>query len=163
MSASELQSTWWTWAASQQRESSPVADTSGRFCMRDQPKEVWLVAPTTGGRVDRQCRVPSDKPILGPAINSLDCKSFMDTARGEVLLDGVPQELIRIESAPFTYEGVAGNAVNGDAGRANAIGCGLWAWIKPPPAGDHTLVLRGSNGTFTTEAHYRLIVGADVG
>ncbi|GLZ29532.1 hypothetical protein Lesp02_17220 [Lentzea sp. NBRC 105346] len=163
MSASELQSTWWTWLATQTRESNPVTDTSGRFCSRDQPKDVWLLAGSTGGRVDRQCRVPADKPLLVPAINSLECGSFMAGAKGEVLLDDVAQELIRIESVAFSFDGVAGNVVNGSAGRVNAVGCGLWAWIPAPKSGDHTLVVRGSSGKATGETHYRLIVGADLG
>ncbi|TWP43501.1 signal protein [Lentzea tibetensis] len=162
MSASELQSVWWTWVASQPRDSSPISDTSGRFCMRDQPKDVWLLAGSDGVRLDRQCRIPADKPVLVPAVNSLECDNFMATARGEVLLDDVAQELIRIESAPFTFDGVAGNAVNGTAGRSTAAGCGLWAWIAPPSAGEHTLVVRGSAGSLATDVTYRLIVGADL-
>jgi len=161
----EFQSRWWTWA-SQPSNSNPVSDTSGRFCMRDQPVEVWLLAGSLGdGPVERQCRVPAAKPLLAPAVNLAgevsDCEKFMKGAQGEVLLDGSTQALTRVSATPFTYEARAGNPFGSQVGRVNSVGCGLYAWIGPPAAGEHELLIRGSAGGKEVDVKYKLIVGAD--
>lgn len=161
----EFQSRWWTWA-SQPSNSNPVSDTSGRFCMRDQPVEVWLLAGSLGdGPVERQCRVPAAKPLLAPVVNLAgevsDCERFMKGAQGEVLLDGSTQALTRVSATPFTYEARAGNPFGSQVGRINSVGCGLYAWIGPPAAGEHELVIRGSADGKEVDVKYKLIVGAD--
>ncbi|GGU35142.1 signal protein [Lentzea flava] len=161
----EFQARWWTWA-SQPANSNPVSDTSGRFCMRDQPVEVWLLAGSLGeGPVERQCRVPASKPLLAPAVNLAsdvaECERFMKGAQGEVLLDGSTQALTRVSATPFTYEARAGNPFGTQAGRINSVGCGLYAWINPPASGEHELIIRGSAGGKEVDVKYKLIVGAD--
>jgi hypothetical protein len=161
----EFQARWWTWA-SQPSNSNPVSDTSGRFCMRDQPVEVWLLAGSLGGGpVERQCRVPAAKPLLAPVVNLAgevaDCERFMKTAQGEVLMDGSTQPLTRVSATPFTYEARAGNPFGVPAGRINSVGCGLYAWISPPASGEHELHLRGSADGRDIDVKYKLIVGAD--
>ncbi|GAA3672246.1 hypothetical protein C8D88_115191 [Lentzea atacamensis] len=161
----EFQALWWTWA-SQPSNSNPVSDTSGRFCMRDQPVEVWLLAGSLGGGpAERQCRVPADKPLLAPVVNLAsdvaECERFMKNAQGEVLMDGSTQALTRVSATPFTYEARAGNPFGTQAGRINSVGCGLYAWINPPASGEHELIIRGSAGGKEVDVKYKLIVGAD--
>lgn len=165
LSPAEFQTRWWTWAT-QPATINPVTDTSGRFCMRDQPVEVWLLAGSLGGGpVERQCRVPADKPLLVPVVNlAADvtrCETFMKTAQGEVLIDGSTQPLTRVSATPFTYEARAGNPYETATGRINAVGCGLYAWVPPPSAGDHEVQIRGTAGELTVDVKYKLIVGAD--
>lgn len=161
----EFQSRWWTWA-SQPTGTNPVSDTSGRFCMRDQPVEVWLLAGSLGdGPVERQCRVPASKPLLAPVVNLAgdvsECEQFMKSAQGEVLMDGSTQALTRVSATPFTYEARAGNPFGAQAGRINSVGCGLYAWINPPASGEHELHIRGSADGKDVDVKYKLIVGAD--
>lgn len=165
LSDEALQARWWTWAASSADDVNPVVDVTGLHCGIDQRDDLWLVAGTFGRVVGRECEVPLGLPIAGPAVNKfvaerMDCALFMQGAAGSVVLDGVPQELIRIEATPFSFTGKAGNVVTGEARGVRVTGCGLWTWIEPPTAGDHTLVIKGSSGTFRTEAHYRLKVRA---
>ncbi|MGW6934060.1 hypothetical protein ACWGE0_28660 [Lentzea sp. NPDC054927] len=165
LAPAEFQARWWTWA-SQPANSNPVSDTSGRFCMREQPVEVWLLAGSLGdGPVERQCRVPASKPLLAPVVNLASdvagCETFMKGAQGEVLMDGSTQALTRVSATPFTYEARAGNPFGAQVGRVNSVGCGLYAWITPPAAGEHELVIRGSAGGKDVDVKYKLIVGSD--
>ena len=165
LAPADFQALWWTWA-SQPSGSNPVSDTSGRYCMRDQPVEVWLLAGSLGeGAVERQCRVPASKPLLAPVVNLASdvasCETFMKGAQGEVLMDGSTQALTRVTATPFTYEARAGNPFGAQAGRINSVGCGLYAWITPPASGEHELVIRGSANGKEVDVKYKLIVGAD--
>jgi len=165
LAPAEFQARWWTWA-SQPSNTNPVSDTSGRFCMRDQPVEVWLLAGSLGeGPVERQCRVPADKPLLAPVVNLASdvagCERFMKNAQGEVLVDGSTQALTRVSATPFTYEARAGNPFGNQVGRINSVGCGLYAWIDPPASGEHEMLIRGSAGGKEVDVKYKLIVGAD--
>ncbi|MCR3748693.1 hypothetical protein LX88_002663 [Lentzea californiensis] len=165
LAPADFQARWWTWA-SQPSGSNPVSDTSGRFCMRDQPVEVWLLAGSLGeAPVERQCRVPASKPLLAPVVNLASdvasCETFMKGAQGEVLLDGSTQTLTKVSATPFTFEARAGNPYGTSAGRINAVGCGLYAWIPGPASGEHELVIRGSGDGKQVDVRYKLIVGAD--
>jgi len=165
LAPAEFQTRWWTWAT-QPANINPVTDTSGRFCMRDQPVEVWLLAGSLGdGPVERQCRVPADKPLLVPVVNLASdvarCETFMKNASGEVLVDGSTQPLTRVSATPFTFESRAGNPYSHPVGRVNAVGCGLYAWIDPPASGDHEVLIRGASSGLAVDVKYKLIVGAD--
>ncbi|GHH50632.1 signal protein [Lentzea cavernae] len=165
LAPADFQARWWTWA-SQPSNSNPVSDTSGRYCMRDQPVEVWLLAGSLGEEpVERQCRVPADKPLLAPVVNLASdiasCETFMKSAQGEVLVDGSTQTLTKVSATPFTYVARAGNPYGAQTGRINSVGCGLYAWIPAPASGEHELVIRGSAGGRAVDVKYKLIVGAD--
>lgn len=165
LAPADFQALWWTWAT-QPSGTNPVSDTSGRYCMRDQPVGVWLLAGSLGGGpVERQCRVPADKPLLAPAVNLASdiatCEAFMKGAQGEVLLDGSTQTLTKVTATPFTFEARAGNPYGARTGRVDSVGCGLYAWIPAPASGEHELVIRGAGGGKEIDVKYKLIVGAD--
>ncbi|ANZ42983.1 hypothetical protein BBK82_23860 [Lentzea guizhouensis] len=165
LAPADFQARWWTWAT-QPSTTNPVTDTSGRFCMRDQPVEVWLLAGAIGGApVERQCRVPADKPLLVPAVNlagsAAECEAFMKNARGEVLVDGATQPLTKVSGTPFTYEARAGNPYRRPVGRVDAVGCGLYAWVGSPGSGEHEVQIRGTAAGVTVDVKYTLIIGAD--
>jgi hypothetical protein len=150
-----LQTLWWSWASSAEPGQNPVDDTDGQYCGDSQPFGVWLIAGTHGGTADRRCQVPSTLPIAGPAVNlvapdAASCAKFLADAKGEALVDDKPQQLSKIEPMKISYDS--------EQGKQEGFGCGLWANIQPLPPGEHTLTLRGSSGTFTTEANYDLTV-----
>lgn len=66
----ELSSRWWAWALTQRAETNPVLDTSGEDCRRGQRGEVWFLAGTFGGTVERTCRIPSHRSLFVPILNS---------------------------------------------------------------------------------------------
>ncbi|WP_238015441.1 hypothetical protein KZZ52_44710 [Dactylosporangium sp. AC04546] len=46
------------------------------------------------------------------------------------------------------------------SGKTRGIGCGLWARIDPPTAGEHTVRIHGESGSFVVDAEYTLVVAA---
>jgi len=151
----KLQTLWWSWASSAEPGQNPVDDTNGQYCGDSQPFGVWLVAGTHGGTADRHCQVPSTLPIAGPAVNLVapdaqSCAKFLADAKGEALVDDKPQQLQKIDPMKITYDS--------EKGQQQGFGCGLWVDIQPLPPGEHTLTLRGSSGSLTTEANYDLTV-----
>lgn len=164
-SDADLQARWWSWALSTPKERNPVTDPTGQFCARGQPKDIWFVAGTFGGKADRKCEVPPGRPLAGPAVNlyaadAADCEKFMATAKGSVTLDGQIVELRRVDPVGVTFDVAPGNVVGERAGRVAAKACGLWAWLPPLAEGEHELRIEGESGDFSTSAVYRLTIRA---
>lgn len=159
-----MQERWWNWAVAEPEASNPVADTSGAFCDRNQPDDIWFLAGTFGGEVERECKVPAGRSIVAPLVNRIgeeaDCAEFMRTAQGRAELDGKRLEPRRIEAERVTVRGSAGNPVTRTDGTVKATACGLWVTIRAPKPGTHELAIRGSSGTFSTAADYTVEVAS---
>jgi hypothetical protein len=68
----EWAASWWVWCFSQSNEESPVSDTTGKFCCKNQTDpNVWFLAGTFGDKVGRTCTLPAGKAILFPIVNDL--------------------------------------------------------------------------------------------
>ncbi|MBB5775368.1 signal protein [Nonomuraea jabiensis] len=160
-----IQGRWWTWAASEEESTNPVADTTGEFCDRNQPDDVWFLAGTFGGAVKRTCRVPAGRPVVFPLVNQIsteqECKGFMATATGKATLDRKAVTPERMENDNVTVTHGAGNPVSGEEGTTTSYACGLWARLPPLKPGRHDLIIRGSSGSFRTGVDYTLIVQPD--
>ena len=159
----DLQARWWTWALASPEARNPVVDTTGRFCAEDQPKDVWFFAGTFGGKAERTCEVPADRPLAGPAIShysadAADCAKFMAAAKGSVTLDGQVVELRRIDPVEVRFDAARDNVVGERAGRVAAQACGLWAWLKALTPGEHELRVEGESGGLSTAVTYQLKV-----
>ena len=63
-SYSELASDWSNWLAAVPMATNPALDPDGRFCDRNQQGNVWFLASTFGGVVDRTCTIPEGKAIF---------------------------------------------------------------------------------------------------
>lgn len=163
LSASELQSRWWSWAASTDAASNPVADTDGTNCVKNQSQDVWFLAGTFGGKVTRNCRIPGSTPLAFPLVNLVgsasQCSSFMSSATGEATLDGKSLTGDHYDATQVTVTAVDGNAMGITAGIHEGHACGIWVQIPAPPSGAHQLVIKGSSGSFSVEADYELTVG----
>lgn len=160
-----IQGRWWTWAASEGESTNPVTDTTGEFCDRNQPEDVWFLAGTFGGTLQRTCKVPAGRPMVFPLVNRVCseavCKEFMATAEGRATLDGKPVTPERMEDDNVAVTGVAGNPLTGEEGTATSYACGIWVRLQPLQPGRHTLTVRGSSGDFRTGVDYTLIVEAE--
>lgn len=61
---------WWQWAASFERDESPIADPTGAQCDRKQGGSVWFLAGTyETKRTIRTCKVPRGRHLFFPLIN----------------------------------------------------------------------------------------------
>ncbi|MFI9561724.1 signal protein [Nonomuraea endophytica] len=164
VAAESIQGRWWTWATSEGESTNPVTDMTGEFCGRNQPEDVWFLAGTFGGTLQRTCKVPGGRPVVFPLVNQVcaeaECTEFMATAKGKATLDGKEITPERMEDDNVTMTGVAGNPVTGEKGTITSYACGLWVRLPPLKAGRHKLVIRGSSGDFRTGVDYTLIVGS---
>ncbi|MFG1960066.1 signal protein [Nonomuraea sp. NPDC049028] len=139
-----------------------MSDPTGKFCDRNQPKDIWFLAGTFGGTAQRACRVPAGRPMLAPLVNLAStragCKKFMAAAKGKATLDGKPVTPERMEDAVVHVTSVADNPATGMGGTTTFYACGIWARFQPLPPGHHTLSIRGSSGAFHTAVDYTLTV-----
>jgi hypothetical protein len=61
---------WTKWALAQPHSTaSPIADETGEFCNVDQSGDVFRLAGTFGGPVERTCTIPADKHLFFPLVN----------------------------------------------------------------------------------------------
>ncbi|MDX3224875.1 hypothetical protein PV419_03895 [Streptomyces sp. ME19-01-6] len=141
-----------------------MADEDGRSCRRNQPDDVWFLAGTFGGQVERSCTVPSGRPVAFPLVNLVggagDCADFMETATGTASLDGRDLRPDRYRGTTITVTAAPRNPVTEASGRFTGTGCGLWVQLPPLKAGEHTLKIRGRSGEFTVGVDYALTVAA---
>ena len=63
-SYNELAGEWTNWLVVEPFATNPAFDPDGRFCDRNQQGNVWFLASTFGGVVDRTCQVPAGKAIF---------------------------------------------------------------------------------------------------
>ncbi|WP_241564681.1 signal protein [Nonomuraea polychroma] len=142
-----------------------MTDTTGEFCDRNQPDDVWFLAGTFGGTVQRTCRIPAGRPVVFPLVNQVSteaqCREFMATAKGKATLDGNAATPERMKDDNVAVTGVAGNPLTGEEGTTTSYACGIWVRLQPLKPGRHTLTIRGSSGGFRTGVDYTLIVGTD--
>jgi hypothetical protein len=166
-----LPARWWLWAASTPAESNPVEDTTGQWCSKEQPTDVWFLAGTFGdGPVTRTCTIPAGRQVYFPVLNTvceLDvaespsaaaarCRLPVDQA--EATLDGKPLATRETTSGgSFVMTSVPGSSVF-DTAKATAVAWGIWVGAMTVPKGKHVLHVLGRSGEFTVEVTYRLTV-----
>jgi hypothetical protein len=63
-SYNELASEWTNWLVQEPIATNPAFDPDGSLCDRNQEGDVWFLASTFGGVVDRTCEVPAGKAIF---------------------------------------------------------------------------------------------------
>ena len=63
-SYNQLASEWTNWLTAEPIATNPAFDPDGRFCDLNQAGDVWFLASTFEGVVDRTCTVPSSKAIF---------------------------------------------------------------------------------------------------
>ncbi|CAM5590692.1 signal protein [Streptomyces avidinii] len=162
LSTGELQSRWWSWAASSPARSNPVADPDGSFCAENQPADVWYLAGTVGGRAERRCSIPKGRPVVLPVLNftgtKAECAAQLAEAQGTVVWGRTDVAVERIEPTTIRIKGVEGNPLTRKAGTVTTYGCGLW--VRLGPVWDSgALTIEGSAGSASTSVRYDLRVG----
>jgi hypothetical protein len=150
----ELAARWWQWARPIPADQNPVRDPTGAFAGLNQPQDVWFLAGTFGGRAERQCTVPSDRPLFFPVFNTQRAVGLfggsplrITPAKAEATLDGTPLELHEFTSRRFKL-----------AGRTR-IAWGLWCVLEPLSPGAHVVAFeaRLPEG-FWVDVTYQLVV-----
>ncbi|MDA1387137.1 hypothetical protein [Glycomyces lechevalierae] len=152
------QGAWWSWAGSKPIGSGPVEDETGEACATNQGSEVWFLAGTYGGRIERSCDIPAGMPIVFPIVNTAggagSCDGFLEDASGTATLDGMDVQVHEMPVEELTIDLVNGNAAFGDGGRFSVTGCGLWVALEALSAGAHLVEFEGASGGYATAATY---------
>ncbi|MBO0922173.1 hypothetical protein J1G42_15215 [Cellulomonas sp. zg-ZUI222] len=164
-SPEDLAARWLRWVAGQDWATSPVADLNGEHAGRDQPDDVWFLAGTFGGPVQRDCTVPAGRPLYGPAVNMWgpagDGPPVLGDGFGRITVDGADVELREVVVDAVDLAGSQDNPVTQTRRIVPMAMWGLWGLVPPLPAGRHEVVIRGGDGHgFTVEAVYTLDVAA---
>ena len=117
----EWSARWWQWLLSIPAAINPNLDSTGANCGEGQVDDVWFLAGTFGGAVNRSCTIPAGKPIFFPLINNIAIKpygyetlldlrrlaaAFVDTVTVlDANIDGTPVQNLfdfRVRSPVFT-------------------------------------------------------------
>ncbi|MEV5975011.1 hypothetical protein [Streptomyces sp. NPDC051921] len=148
----ELAARWYKWARSAPPWLDPIKDREGKHASRRQPKDVWFLAGTFGGRAVRHCTVPAGTPVFLPVINSwwslpVKWHSTPEVVTATAHLDGVPLEVREFLSPAFHH-------------RLWFHRCwGMWSAIAPLPPGKYVVDFRAeADYGFVLDVVYHLTV-----
>ncbi|MFC5663390.1 signal protein [Kitasatospora misakiensis] len=164
LTSAEVQNGWWNWAASIDKERSPMLDMTGARCAEGQREGIWYLAGMTGGDVvQRSCTVPVGVPVVFPAVTifgeASDCLAFMDAAKGSAALDGTSLTPEPLDATPIDLVAAPDSAFGKSAAQAHHTwSCGLWVRLDPLTPGKHELTVRGESGSpaFASGVDYHL-------
>lgn len=156
---------WWQWIMSIPKADNPALDTSGDKCaMQQNDQNVWFLATTFGGNIQRTCDIPEGKGILVPVLIGMcdtiseptrqteaelrDCAwSGINNAVYRLTVDNVEFDNItdyRISSPVFDLTVPVDNAWGNPTGgaqvaNAEAVAAGVYVLLKPPSVGAHEI------------------------
>ncbi|MFD6417225.1 hypothetical protein [Streptomyces sp. NPDC060194] len=147
----EMAGRWWKWALSAPEERSPVRDETGEHAGWRQPADVWFLAGTYGGRVERRCTIPAGRPLFFPVLNTQHTREYAPT----------PQSM-RIAQASAHLNGVA-LPLEDYVGTfrypllTSRFATGRWGTVAPLSPGSYVLEIRGrSTSGFCVDTTYHL-------
>ena len=166
---SEWAAEWWKWFLSIPKDDTHALDTTGEKCSQNQNNaNVWFLAATYGGSVERKCTIPSDKSILLPVINVACSYAYFPSLKTEEELHRCASEEARaIYERRLVVDGVefrdldnylfTSHAFNVTLPENNvweqppntetaAVTVGYYVMLKPLSPGDHTIQYGGAAG-----------------
>ena len=99
-------SQWWQWAVSVAEPNNPILDETGEDCTVNQSGNVWFLAGSPGGIVERDCTIPIGKQILFPMINLQGAANSAENAEGfndiiTILMDTVTDLQVTVDGVPL--------------------------------------------------------------
>ena len=73
----DLTAEWWQWALSFPVDENPILDTTGEDCSKgDISDDIFFLAGTAGGKVERECTISEGQAILIPIVNVINIKTL---------------------------------------------------------------------------------------
>ena len=162
-SSAELARRWWQWAAIEPWDTSPLSDSDGSDCGRNQPADVWFLAPSIGSEADRKCALPADRELFVPVLARWcdpDDECEFTAAKGAAVLDGETLDLEAVSnSSVYELVGSQDNPVTPSAEPMSVTDTGWWVRIAALDPGQHELVVYGTSLELETAVRYELTVG----
>jgi hypothetical protein len=159
----ELTEQWWQWASSFPRDENPLADTTGEDCSKGDFGDIFFLAASEGGKVERDCTVAEGQAILIPIITALcfsdegqtqesllaQCTEIINQQKNlKLIIDGSKVqnlESYRVTNPSFFTVDFPENNIfePTPAGSYDAVADGYWALIQGLSAGEHTITVDG--------------------
>lgn len=179
LSYSDLAIQFWKWAYGYPiNVPNPITDDTGEFIQNNQPmkESVYILPGGYGSFENRSITIPNNKSIFFPVLVyhvsysgfpnlftesdlTQKVKGLIDEATYVgVELDGEPIEYTRILSPFFKWHVPKDNMLYIPENDLTTITDGYWVYLKPLPAGNHTLHWKGLTPNYYTEAIYRINV-----
>lgn len=173
---------WWQWFLSIPTGDSPVTNnTDNNSCIGSSDPNVFFLASTIGGRVERTVKIPSGKAVLFPVINvtisnseepALDTDPKMisfvkhlmdDIVEKQANIDGeelLISDTFRVQSPPFNFSYPPDNIFGARGGPTRGVGDGYWIFMRPMQPGRHAIKTYGAcmSGKIQIGAEIELIV-----
>jgi hypothetical protein len=155
------------WAYGIRKDRNPITDQTGEFAAEGQAGPVWFLAGNLGGKTVRKVSIPANKPVFFPIVYSfphpdtvtddeamqLRAKALADrVTEMEAGLDNRPIEDVkqyRVATGTFllTFPARRSQTVHPAlVGTQKLAANGYWIMLRPLPAGDHTLRIKGKVG-----------------
>ncbi len=160
---------WWQWALSIPTDINPINDHNGVYCATNQNDQfAWFLAGSGGGKVTRDCSIPSGKAIFFP-IMDVEC-SYPEnpTAKTEsdlrqcahddqnsvthltLSVDGSNVENLtrfRTDSPLFNFTTPENGIFDLHSANSQAVSDGFFVMLKPLPVGTHEIRWSGILGS----------------
>jgi hypothetical protein len=148
-----LAARWWRWALSAPGDYDPVEDDTGDFADWRQPDDLWFLAGTYGGRAERRCAIPADRPLFFPVLGAQHTRWHsreplrLPVVTATAHLNGLPLPLREFSSPPFRIR------------VRRRLAWGLWAGLTPLIPGEYVLEIKAAalNG-LVVDTTYHLTV-----
>lgn len=162
---------WWNWAIKAPLESSPLADETGQFGHQGQGGPVFYLAGTSGGSAERWLKIPHNRAVFFPLVNSVwwtpddgPTEASVRALANEVA-DGATGLYCTLDGQPCTDDDLADYRAASPAGGFNlrilpnslftdfgipagdrdpSVSDGYWVMLAPLSTGDHTLEFGGA-------------------
>jgi len=155
------------WAYGIKKDRSPITDKTGEFAAEGQAGPVWFLGGNFGGTTRRRIIIPAGKRIFSPLIYELGRALPPARVWGnrlkdvDVTLDGKTLgDLTKNVISPPTFDFTGPDEVDAVhpfmAGKRRVAMVGSWFMLKPLPAGEHTLRIRGRSQAPNVEDDFEL-------
>jgi hypothetical protein len=156
---------WWKWLLPTSDSNSPVNDADGELqgIAQHQPN-VFFLAGTHQKKVERTCRIPAGKAILFPVATMSASYLEFPNLQNEGELRRCAEEGNQVDDMKLTIDGAVidrgklekyrvksplfevtlpDNNIHQyvQGGKTKAVSDGYWAFLKPLPPGEHTLII----------------------
>lgn len=172
----EWSKVWWQWAGSFDQNESPIADRTGESCHLKQSGPVWFLAGTySSKRTMRTCKIPKNKYLFFPLINSLVMRPATREVTCQAVTSSAKTMVDNVQALVFEIDGV--RAHNLISHRQATVGCfdmgamtnekykifpsaanGYYIMLRPLSAGKHVLKFGGMLPEFAQAITYDLYV-----
>ena len=163
-----LAARWVQWVAAAGLDESPIDDQTGSKGYAHQPQQdVWFLAGSRGGQVQRRVVVPAGRSLFFPVVNwwfaadkAPDVTEALTLLHGSVAVDGrLLEPDVILTPQPFTVTGARFNDITLRTKPRSTVTAGLWRSVEPLPLGEHEVHIVGGDGVgFTLDVRYQLLV-----